>query len=114
MKFNKDGMGIRILQKSKKWISDIYNKEKWFWEDGWSKLIKVRSKAHFEWGEKEKKGERENNEIKFLTELIRGRRQAKWNEIVGEYSMGFKVQISSEQIRVPLENYSNNHGISPN
>ena len=27
--------------------------------------------------------------------------------------MGFKVQTNSEQIRVPLEKYINNHGILP-
>ena len=43
---------------------------------------------------KEKKKERENSKIKFLTELIRGRVKAKWSKTAGEYSMGFKVQTS--------------------
>ena len=46
--------------------------------------------------------------------MIRVRGKAKWNETVGEYSMGFKVQTSSEQIGVPLDKYSSNHDISPN
>ena len=45
--------------------------------------------------------------------MIRVRGKAKWNETVGEYSMGFKVQTNSEQLGVPLEN-SNNRGASPN
>ena len=59
------------------------------------------------------KGER-NNEIQFLTERICDGGKEKWSETVGEYSMGFKVQTNSEQVGVPLENYRNNHGISPN
>ena len=57
--------------------------------------------------------ERENNEIKFLTQLIRGRTKVKWSKTVGEYSMGFEVQTSIEQTGVPLEKYSNNPDMSP-
>ena len=64
--------------------------------------------------EKEKKTESKNNKIKFLTQLITGRVKTKWSKTVGEYSMGFKVQTSSEQIGVPLDKYSSNHDISPN
>ena len=63
---------------------------------------------------KEKKKERENSKIKFLTELIRGRVKAKWSKTAGEYSMGFKVQRISKQIGDPLEKYSNNCDISLN
>ena len=52
--------------------------------------------------------ERENNEIKFLTQLMRGRGKAKCSKTRGENSMGFKVQTNSEQIAFPLEKYSNN------
>ena len=44
-------------------------------------------------GEKKEKKEREK-EIKFLTQLIRGREKVKWSKSEGEYSMGFKVQTS--------------------
>ena len=58
--------------------------------------------------------ERENNEIKFLTQLMRGRGKAKCSKTRGENSMGFKVQTNNVQIEVPLEKYRNNHGISLN
>ena len=64
--------------------------------------------------EKEKKTESKNNKIKFLTQLITGRVKTKWSKTVGEYSMGFKVQTSSEQIGVVLGKYGNNCDISPN
>ena len=38
----------------------------------------------------------------------------KWNKTEGEYSVGFRVQISSKQIGDLLEKYSNNHDISLN
>ena len=41
--------------------------------------------------------------------VIKSTANAKWSRTAGEYSMGFKVQISSEQKGVPLEKYSNNH-----
>ena len=43
-----------------------------------------------------------------------GRGKAKWNKTAKDHPMGFKGQISSEEIRVPVEKYSNNHDISPN
>ena len=46
---------------------------------------------------------RENNEIKFLTQLVRGRGKVKWSKSEGECSMRFKVQANSEQTGVPLE-----------
>ena len=60
MKFNKGGMGIRILYKSEKWLWVVCGKEKWFWEDGGRKLIKVRSKAHIDRVEKRKREKRKN------------------------------------------------------
>ena len=45
-----------------------------------SKLIRVRSKAQVERGGKK---ERDNNEIKFLTELIRHKWKAKWSKTEG-------------------------------
>ena len=61
-----------------------------------------------------KKRERGNNEIKFLTQLIRDRMKSKWSKTAGEYSMGFKVLTSTEQKRDPLEKYNKNCDISPN
>ena len=51
--------------------------------------------------EKEKR-KGETIEIKFLTQLIRGRAKAKWSK-TADYSMVFKVQTSIEQVGVPLE-----------
>ena len=51
--------------------------------------------------------------MKLLTQLSRGRVNAKLSKTEGEYFMGFKVQTGSEQTVVPLEKYSNNHDISP-
>ena len=65
-------------------------------------------------GEKTKKRERENNKIKFLTQLVGCRAKAKWSKTAGGYSMGFKVQTNSEQTGVPLEKYSNACDILPN
>ena len=39
--------------------------------------------------------------------------KAKWVKAVGEYSMGFKVPTSREEIGDPLDKYSINHDISP-
>ena len=61
-----------------------------------------------------KKRERGNNEIKFLTQLIRDRMKSKWSKTAGEYSMGFKVLTSGEQIGDLLKKYSNNCDISCN
>ena len=63
--------------------------------------------------EREIKRERGNNEIKFLTQLIRDRAKVKWSKRMEKYSIGFKVLTSSEQIGDPLEKYSYNHDISP-
>ena len=63
---------------------------------------------------KKRDGERENNEIKFLIQLIRFRAKATWSKTAGEYPMGFKLQTSSEQIEVPVGKYGNNHDTSPN
>ena len=45
--------------------------------------------------------------------MIRGRAKVKWIKSE-EYSMGFKVPARREKIGDPLENYCNNHDISPN
>ena len=39
--------------------------------------------------EKKKKAERENNEIKFLPQLIRSRSKAKCSKVMGAYSVGY-------------------------
>ena len=70
IKFNKGGMGIRILYKREKWIWDVYSKEKWFWEDEGNKLRRVGSKNP-------RRREGEKFELKFLTQLIRGKRKEK-------------------------------------
>ena len=105
MKFSKGGMGKRMLYKSEKWIWNVYSKEKRFWEDGGSKLIRVRHKAQAERGEKWNK---------IPHSIDQGWGKAKWSKTEGEYSMGFKVQTNSKQISVLLEKYSNNHDILPN
>ena len=45
---------------------------------------------------------------------MRVKGKVKWSKTTGEYSMGFKVQTSNEQIGIPLEKYCNNSGIYPN
>ena len=64
--------------------------------------------------EKKKKRERESNEIKFFIQLVRVRVKEKWSKKAGEYSMGFKVLTSGEQIGDLLKKYSNNCDISCN
>ena len=54
-------------------------------------------------GKEKREREKKNNEIKSLTQLIRGKGKVKWSKTAREYSMGFKVQRNSEQIGVPLE-----------
>ena len=63
--------------------------------------------------QRKKKGERKQwNKIAHSTDP--GRAKARWSKTAGEYSMGFKVERSSEQIGGPLEKHSNNCNISPN
>ena len=99
------------MYKSKKWIWDVYSKEKWFWGNRGSKLVRLRSKAQVERGWKREKEKKMKNNSS-LNWSGAGQR---WNggKTVGEYSMGFKILTNSVVVEVPLEKYSNNHGGSP-
>ena len=46
--------------------------------------------------EGERERGRERNELKFLTQLIRGSGKEKWSKTAGRYSMGFEVQTVSK------------------
>ena len=46
--------------------------------------------------------------------MIRDRANTNYSKTVGEYSMGYKVLASTEQIGDLSQKYSNNHDISPN
>ena len=46
--------------------------------------------------------------------MISGRGKAIWIKTAGEYSVGFKVPTSREEIGDPLDKYGVNRDISPN
>ena len=54
-------------------------------------------------GKEKREREKKNNEIKFITPLIRDRRMTKWSKTVRKYPMGFKAQTNNTQIEVTLE-----------